>query len=108
MSGMLPLRVTDPREVGGYGLVGRLGEGGQGVVFLAVSSAGTRVAAKVLPATTDPQVRSWFLRAVAAAQRVAPFGTAQVLGAGTFARRPVIISEHVDGPPLGEVLAEYC
>ena len=100
MSGMLPLRVTDPHEVCGYGLLGRLGEGGQGVVFLAVSSAGTQVALKVLPATTDSQVRSRFLREVAAAQRVARFCTAQVLDAGIFERRPFIVSEYVNGPSL--------
>src|SRR6516164_2709778 len=103
---MLPLRVTDPPEVGGYGLVGRLGEGGQGVVFLAVSSAGTRVALKVLPATTDSQVRSRFLKEVAAAQRVARFCTAQVLDAGIFERRPYIVSEYVDGPSLVEVVEQ--
>lgn len=106
MSGMLPLRVTDPREVSGYGLVGRLGEGGQGVVFLAVSSAGTRVALKVLPATTDSQVRNRFLKEVAAAQRVARFCTAQVLDAGIFERRPFIVSEYVNGSSLTEVVEQ--
>jgi predicted Ser/Thr protein kinase len=106
MSGMLPLRVTDPREVGGYELVGRLGEGGQGVVFLAMSSAGNPVALKVLPATTDPQVRNRFLKEVAAAQRVARFCTAQVLDAGIFERRPYIVSEYVDGPSLVEIVEQ--
>jgi predicted Ser/Thr protein kinase len=106
MSEMLPLRVTDPQEVGGYGLLGRLGEGGQGVVFLAVSSAGIRVALKVLPATTDSQVRSRFLKEVAAAQRVARFCTAQVLDAGIFERRPFIVSEYVNGPSLIEVVEQ--
>jgi serine/threonine protein kinase len=106
MSGLLPLRVTDPREVGGYGLLGRIGEGGQGVVFLAVSSAGTRVALKVLPATTDSQVRSRFLKEVAAAQRVARFCTAQVLDAGIFERRPFIVNEYVNGPSLVEVVEQ--
>src|SRR5215469_15328484 len=103
---MLPLRVTDPREVGGYGLIGRLGEGGQGVVFLAVSSAGARVALKVLPETTDSQVRNRFLKEVAAAQRVARFCTAQVLDAGIFERRPFIVSEYVNGPSLVEVVQQ--
>jgi predicted Ser/Thr protein kinase len=106
MSGMLPLRETDPREVDGYGLVGRLGEGGQGVVFLAVSSAGARVALKVLPATTDSQVRNRFLKEVAAAQRVGQFCTAQVLDAGIFERRPYIVSEYVDGPSLVEIVEQ--
>ena len=106
MSRMLPLRDTDPREVGVYRLLGRLGEGGQGVVFLADSPAGSRAAVKLLPPTTDPQVRSRFLKEVAAAQRVARFCTAQVLDAGIFERRPFIVSEYVNGPSLVEVVEQ--
>ena len=107
MSGMLPLRDSDPREVGGYRLLGRLGEGGQGVVFLALSSTGTRAAVKLMPPTTDPQVRSRFLKEVAAAQQVAGFCTAQVLDAGIFERRPFIVSEYVSGPSLVEVIQQH-
>jgi hypothetical protein len=106
MSGVLPLRDTDPREVGGYRLLGRLGEGGQGVVFLATGPAASRAAVKLLPPTTDPQVRSRFLKEVAAAQRVARFCTAQVLDAGIFERRPFIVSEYVSGPSLVEVVEQ--
>jgi serine/threonine protein kinase len=107
MSGLLPLRDTDPREVGAYRLLGRLGEGGQGVVFLADSPAGSRTAVKLLPPTTDPQVRNRFLKEVAAAQRVARFCTAQVVDAGIFERRPFIVSEYVDGPSLVEVVEQF-
>jgi predicted Ser/Thr protein kinase len=107
MSEMLPLRDTDPREVGVYRLLGRLGEGGQGVVFLAVNPTGSRAAVKLLPPTTDPQVRSRFLKEVAAAQRVARFCTAQVLDAGIFERRPFIVSEYVSGPSLVEVVEQF-
>jgi len=103
---MLALRDTDPREVGVYRLLGRLGEGGQGVVFLAEGPAGSRAAVKLLPPTTDPQVRNRFLKEVAAAQRVARFCTAQVLDAGIFERRPFIVSEYVDGPSLVEVVEQ--
>ena len=106
MSEVLALRETDPRQVGGYRLLGRLGEGGQGVVFLAVGPAGTQAAVKLLPPTTDPQVRSRFLKEVAAAQRVARFCTAQVLDAGIFERRPFIVSEYVSGPSLVEVVEQ--
>ena len=107
MSGMLPLRDTDPREVGAYRLLGRLGEGGQAVVFLAVGPTETQAAVKLLPPTTDPQVRSRFLKEVAAAQRVARFCTAQVLDAGIFERRPFIVSEYVSGPSLVEVVEQF-
>ena len=106
MSEVLPLRDTDPRKVGGYRLLGRLGEGGQGVVFLGVGPAGSQAAVKLLPPTTDPQVRSRFLKEVAAAQRVARFCTAQVLDAGIFERRPFIVSEYVNGPSLVEVVEQ--
>src|ERR1700684_1758350 len=106
MPEMLTLRETDPREVGIYRLLGRLGEGGQGVVFLAEGPDGSPAAVKVLPATTDSQVRSRFLKEVAAAQRVARFCTAQVLDAGIFERRPFIVSEYVNGSSLTEVVEQ--
>jgi len=107
MSDILPLRESDPHEIGGYRLLGRLGEGGQGVVFLATAPNGRQTAVKLLPSTTDPQVRSRFLKEVAAAQRVARFCTAQVLDAGFFERRPFIVSEYVDGPSLVEIVEQH-
>jgi hypothetical protein len=76
------------------------------VVFLADGPTGNRVAVKLLPSTTDPQVRSRFLKEFAAAQRVARFSTAQILDAGFFERRPFIVSEYVDGPSLVEVVEQ--
>src|SRR5436190_9449570 len=107
MPEMLALRDTDPREVDGYRLLGRLGEGGQGVVCLAEGPTGSPAAVKLLPPTTDPLVRGRFLREVAAAQRVARFCTAQVLDAGIFERRPFIVSEYVSGPSLVEVVEQF-
>jgi serine/threonine protein kinase len=107
MPEMLALRDTDLRQVGGYRLLGRLGEGGQGVVFLAEGPTGSPAAVKLLPPTTDPQVRSRFLKEVAAAQRVARFCTAQVLDAGIIERRPFIVSEYVSGPSLIEVVEQF-
>jgi len=103
---LLALRDTDPRQVGVYELRGRLGEGGQGVVFLAEGPTGNPAAVKLMAPTTDPRVRSRFLKEVAAAQRVARFCTAQVLDAGIFERRPFIVSEYVNGPSLVEVVEQ--
>src|SRR6201995_2946809 len=107
MPEMLALRDSDPHQVGAYRLLGRLGEGGQGVVFLAEDPDGSPAAVKLLAPTTDPQVRSRFLKEVAAAQRVARFCTAQVLDAGIFERRPFIVSEYVSGPSLVEVVEQF-
>src|SRR5687768_9369896 len=43
-----PLRLGDPGEIGGYRLVGRVAEGGQGVVYLGVTGTGGYVAVKLL------------------------------------------------------------
>jgi hypothetical protein len=74
---------------------------------LAEGPTGSWAAVKLLPPTTDPQVRSRFLKEVAAAQRVARFCTAQVLDAGIFERRPFIVSEYVSGPSLVELLEQF-
>src|SRR3974377_62232 len=106
MPELLALRDTDPREEGVYRLLGRLGEGGQGVVFLAEGPAGSQAAVKLLPPTTAPQDRSRFLNEGAAAARGGRFCTAQVLDAGIFERRPFIVSEYVSGPSLVEVVEQ--
>ena len=92
---------------GGLPVAGPPREGGQGVVYLALSASETPAAVKLLAPTTDPQVRSRFLKEVAAAQQVAGFCTAQVLDAGIFERRPFIVSEYVSGPSLVEVIQQH-
>ncbi|WP_223166975.1 WD40 repeat domain-containing serine/threonine protein kinase [Nonomuraea sp. SYSU D8015] len=89
-------------------LLGRLGEGGQGVVYLAEDSAGARVAIKWLRAdqSGDHVSVERFLREVQVAQQVAPFCTAAVLGTGVEQDRPYIISEFIEGPSLQRVVQE--
>src|SRR5882724_128112 len=78
------LHPGDPRRVGGVRLLGRLGEGGMGVVFLGEEDTGRRVAVKVIRPdyARDPRFRARFAAEAAAARRVARFCTAQVLDVG--------------------------
>ncbi|MEU1727665.1 serine/threonine-protein kinase [Nonomuraea sp. NPDC005692] len=101
---MSELRADDPRRLGEYRLSRRLGQGGQGVVFLGHSAAGAQVAIKLLHASVskDADVRRRFLGEVEAVRRVAAFCTAQLLDADLDGDRPYLVSEYVEGPSLGE------
>src|ERR1044072_9344466 len=90
-----PLLPEDPGAVGPYRLVGRLGEGGQGVGYLAQAPDGGPVAVKVLLDWLVGDDR--FAKEVAAARRVEPFCIAQVLDASLGAR-PYIVTQYVEGP----------
>ncbi|GAA0326772.1 protein kinase [Actinoallomurus spadix] len=97
-----PLRPGDPTRLGTYHLVGRLGEGTQGVVYLGRDDAGTHVAIKLLHArmAAHPHARDRFVRELDAAKKVARFCTAQVLAADLAGDRPYIVSEYVEGRSL--------
>ncbi|MGW2158782.1 serine/threonine-protein kinase [Nonomuraea sp. NPDC001699] len=101
---MSELRADDPRRLGEYRLSRRLGQGGQGVVFLGHSPAGAQVAIKLLHASVskNADVRRRFLGEVEAVRRVAAFCTAQLLDADLDGDRPYLVSEYVEGPSLGE------
>jgi serine/threonine protein kinase len=105
---MPELQPGDPRRLGSYELTGRLGEGGQGVVYSATESDGTEVAVKLLrpDLTEDEAARSRFVREVQSAKRVARFCTAQVLEADVAGDRPYIVSEYVPGPSLQRQVAD--
>jgi hypothetical protein len=97
-----PLVPGDPSEVDGYQVVGRLGEGGQGVVFLATAPTGGRVAIKRLRTglVDDGAARARLAKEVAAARQVAPFCTARVIDAQLEGPHPHVVSEFIDGPSL--------
>ncbi|WP_308168543.1 protein kinase [Nonomuraea sp. NEAU-A123] len=101
-----PLAADDPRRLGAYDLVARLGEGGQGIVYLGQSDSGEQVAVKLLhnALVADAEARTRFLREVSVAQRVARFCTAPVLHADLEGSRPYIVSEYVPGPSLREMV----
>ncbi|MGP4026820.1 serine/threonine-protein kinase [Actinomadura sp. 3N407] len=100
-----PLDHDDPRTIGRYRLTGRLGEGGQGVVYLGEGPSGERVAVKMLK-TTDAAARGRFAREMQAARQVAPFCTAAVLDSSAGGEAPYVVSEFIDGPSLQQRVVE--
>ncbi|UBU14904.1 WD40 repeat domain-containing serine/threonine protein kinase [Nonomuraea gerenzanensis] len=103
MGGSAELLPGDPARLGDYWLAGRLGSGGQGVVYEAYDEGGRRVAIKILYGV---ELRHGLARELAAAERVAPFCIAQVLGHDLQAPRPYLVSEYVEGPSLRAFVAE--
>ncbi|GAA2884919.1 hypothetical protein GCM10010517_48480 [Streptosporangium fragile] len=101
-----PLEPGEPRQLGPFRILGRIGEGGQGVVYLGVNATGERAAIKLLHVkfSGDAIARSRFAREARAAQRVASFCTASVLDVDLEGDTPYIASEYIEGRPLREVV----
>jgi serine/threonine protein kinase len=99
----------DPRLVGPYWIVGRLGSGGMGQVFLGRSPGGRLVAVKVVRAELagQPEFRSRFAREVAAARKVSGLFTASVVDADIGAPMPWLATAYVAGPSLADTVASH-
>ncbi|MFI0420058.1 serine/threonine-protein kinase [Spongiactinospora sp. 9N601] len=104
MSVSIGLRPGDPERIGRYRVLGRLGAGGQGVVFLAVGGEGRQVALKALPPIADEAARHRLAAELVLVRRVSGFCTAQVLDADLTADPPHIVTEYVPGPSLAELV----
>ncbi|PLW66169.1 serine/threonine protein kinase, partial [Streptomyces sp. DJ] len=94
----------DPDSVGGYRLESRLGSGGMGVVYLARTDSGRRMAVKVVRGqlAEDPEFRARFRKEIDAARRVSGAWTAPVLDADPEAARPWMATLYVPGRTLSE------
>ncbi|MGW3203440.1 protein kinase domain-containing protein [Streptomyces sp. NPDC001135] len=99
----MALRETDPPEIGGYRIEDRLGSGGMGVVYLARSASGRRLAVKVVHGqyADDDEFRIRFSREVAAARQVSGAFTAPVVDADADAPRPWMATLYIPGEDLG-------
>ena len=98
---MEPLSQEDPQKIGEYTVIGRLGEGGMGVVYLA--SAGARHAAvKVIHPLLmrDSQARARFAREIDVLQKISSKHVARILGHGVDEGKAWFATEFVNGPDL--------
>jgi Protein kinase domain len=102
------LEPADPPLIGPYQLVGRLGSGGMGRVYLGMSDAGRPVAVKIIHAklAADPEFRTRFSVEVAAARKVSGLFTALVVDADVDAPVPWLATAYVAGPSLAEAVKE--
>ncbi|MFC8642260.1 serine/threonine-protein kinase [[Kitasatospora] papulosa] len=106
---MQPLEAGEPHTIGAYRLLGRLGAGGMGRVYLGRSTGGRTVAVKVVHPhfALDEQFRARFRREVEAARRLGARWTAPVLDADPEAAVPWVATGYVAGPPLSDAVTRY-
>jgi serine/threonine protein kinase len=104
-----PLQPADPQVIGPYRLLGQLGSGGMGQVFLGLSAGGRLVAVKVIRAelAADPEFRARFRREIIAAHKVSGLFTAAVVDADVDGLVPWLATAYVAGPSLAQAVSEH-
>ena len=99
---MEDLHPSDPRIIGPYRILKRIGTGGMGVVFLVEDASDRQLALKLLrpELADDPGFRSRFRREVEAAQRVGGICNARYLDADLDSDQPYLVTEYIEGGSL--------
>jgi eukaryotic-like serine/threonine-protein kinase len=102
------LRPSDPASIGPYRLRGRLGTGGMGQVYLAISPGGRLVAVKQIRSELAEErgFRTRFAREIAAARNVSGMYTAVVVDSDPEAEPPWMATAYVAGPSLADAIAD--
>lgn len=97
------------QRIGPYRLIEEIGEGGMGVVHLALDPRGRAVAIKVLRAHVahDADARQRLAREVDTLSRIRDARVASVIDADVMAPRPYIVTRYVPGPALDEVVEDH-
>ncbi|SPE99945.1 serine/threonine protein kinase [Streptomyces sp. MA5143a] len=106
---VLPARPGDPKRVGPYRIIGRLGSGGMGTVHAGLDAVGLRVAVKVVHSAQaeDPEFRARFRREVQLSARVQGPFLIPLLAADPDADSPWLATAYAPGPTLDRHLASY-
>ena len=106
---MRELQPGDPQLIGPYRLRGRLGAGGMGRVYLALSPGGRPTAVKVIRAdlATDPEFRARFRREIAVARKVSGLFTAPVIDADVDGPVPWLATAYVEGLSLADAVSAH-
>ncbi|MGW4765269.1 protein kinase domain-containing protein [Streptomyces pseudogriseolus] len=96
-----PLNPEDPPSLGDFELLGRIGQGGMGQVFLGESLGGEPAAVKVIkPSVVDSESRQRFAQEIEVLKTIWGPRIAAFLGADAEAEQPWLATEYVDGPDL--------
>ncbi|MEU8674424.1 protein kinase [Streptomyces sp. NPDC048560] len=102
-----PLSPEDPTSLGDFDLLGRIGQGGMGQVFLGESPSGEPAAVKVIkPSVVDTESRLRFAQEIEVLKTIWGTRNAAFLGADPEAEQPWLATEYIAGPDLSRHCAE--